>query len=99
MARPRTETRTNTFLTIDTADEGNPFVATQESFINETDVSTYPWVSAYAMAERDGPQSPANAFQPTMELKPAPCKYDWRITIIVELILLKYTRWNKNIFY
>ncbi|KAL7549644.1 hypothetical protein ACHAWF_012913 [Thalassiosira exigua] len=46
---------TNTYLTVDTSVEGNPFAAAQESFVDADDVSTYTWVSTYTVAERDGP--------------------------------------------
>jgi len=40
----------NTFLTIDTT-EANPFSTAQEMFLDEDDVSTYTWVSAYTQKD------------------------------------------------
>ena len=37
----------NTFFTIDTSSEGNPFMGVQEMYIDESDISTFTWVSTF----------------------------------------------------
>jgi len=40
---------TNTYFTIDTTEEKNPFSGVQELYIDEKDVSTWTWVSSYTV--------------------------------------------------
>ena len=44
----------NTYLTIDTSSGDNPFRGAQEKFINETNVSTYTWVSSFSRVDSEG---------------------------------------------
>lgn len=42
---------TNTYFTIDTSTNENPFSAVQEFYIDEKDVSTWTWVSSYTVVD------------------------------------------------
>jgi len=44
---------TNTYFTIDTTEEKNPFRGVQELYIDEMDVSTWTWVSSYTVINED----------------------------------------------